>query len=297
MSMSNEELVKLIRQGVNSTPNMEQLYINNKGYIHKIAMKYAGYADIEDLMQEAYFGLYEAVKRYEDTHETKFMTYAGFWIQQSIRRYIENNNSSIRIPVHLQGLMYQYHKIINAFHTQLGRKPTDRELCHYLNISQTRLEKLKGYIFTAGKVKSLDETIPGGEGDDVTYADTVASGQDLEDEVIDRMMEQDKKNLWQIVERNANEIENQVIRFRYIKSLTLEAAGQELGITREAVRQWESKALRKLRRPRCSREIKDRFDIAESLAYRGGVNRFKTTWTSSTERAAIYLNDRNCMEV
>lgn len=128
LNMSNEELVKQIQQGINQTDSMEQLYQQTRGYIFKIANRYAHVCDIEGLMQEAYFWLYEAVQRYEDIAGVLFMSYASFWIRQAITRSLENNGLTVRMPSHLYNKVIHYKRLISAYEMKLGRKPPDREL-------------------------------------------------------------------------------------------------------------------------------------------------------------------------
>ena len=98
--MSNEELVERIRNGYHVTENMQVLYENNLPLIKKFIKPYAYYESEEDLLQEAYFGLWEAVRHYESSENVLFMTYARYWIKQSIQRYMENSGSILRISAH-----------------------------------------------------------------------------------------------------------------------------------------------------------------------------------------------------
>lgn len=95
--MSNEELVERIRNGYHVTENMQVLYENNLPLIKKFIKPYTYYESEEDLLQEAYFGLWEAVRHYESAENVLFMTYARYWIKQSIQRYMENSGSILRI--------------------------------------------------------------------------------------------------------------------------------------------------------------------------------------------------------
>ncbi|GAA4653971.1 hypothetical protein GCM10023142_11090 [Anaerocolumna aminovalerica] len=286
--MSNEELVKEIQKGNNASENMGLLYINNKSYIYTIAKKYIGYADIDDLMQEGYLGLYEAVQSYEESREVLFMTFAGYWIKQSITRYIENNNSCLRLPVHLHSNIYKYKKIVNAYEMQLGRKPTDKELCMHLNLSQKQFEKLKETIYQYANLESLDKPIRGLEDEELSIGDSVSDKTNMEDEIINSMIDNAiKTELWQIVEKNVTPEENKVINYRYKQSLSLRETEQFIGKSREMVRKIEASALRKLRRSRCSRLLQQKFEVNMASAYRGSLSMFKNTRESSTERAAL----------
>lgn len=289
ISVSNEELVELIRKGINPSNNMELLYKQNKGMICKIANRYAAHIDKEDLMQEAYFGLNNAVNNYESDSEVKFITYAAFWIKQSMQRYVENNATTIRVPVHTQQLYNRYSKLVNAFIEKHNRKPTDCEASLLLDASVKKIQHMKKTLYEVGNMDSLDQSI-GGENDDIRLSDSVIGSNGIENDIVDKIIEKDiKSSLWGIIEENTSEIENKVINSRYRKGLTLEATGKEMGVSRERVRQIESAALKRLRTSRVKRILSERYEIAIVGAYRGSVGSFKHTWTSATERAAMKL--------
>lgn len=287
--MSNEELVKNIQQGYDPGNNMELLYQQNDGYIRKIAKKYSFMDDINDLMQEAYFGLYEAVNRYEDTAGVLFMTYAAFWIKQSITRYLENNGRTVRIPTGLNSKILNYKKAIAAYELQLGRKPTDYELCRYLRVSSDVLISLRKALYQFGKIKSLDEPIPGNEDDSILLGEGVSDqNTNIENDTINRIIDNRIHNeLWQIVKINTTPEENKVIRARYINSMSLEATGQSIGQSRERARQIEARALRKLRIGRIRRELQERFEVNYAKAYKTSFTAWSSSWESAPEQIAI----------
>jgi len=283
--MTNEELVRLIQQGIDPTDNIEQLYNQNHNYIWKIARKYAQGDDMDDLMQEAYFGLYEAIKRYEETAGVLFLSYASFWIRQVIKRYQDNCGRCVRLPVGLQGLMYKYKRITGAYLKEFGRSPTTAELCYYLEVSEKVLEGVSKAV-AGGDIKSLDEIIPGT--DDFSRGDSIEDPEAaFEDNVIDRMNEEAKKaELWKIVENNLSKEQNTTIVSRYRDNLTLSDTGKLLGVTRERVRQHETRALKILRLPRVVSEMENKFEINMAKAYQVGVKRFKETGSSIVEDIA-----------
>ena len=286
--MTNEELVEQIQRGINQADNMEQLYQQNRGYIFKIAKRYAHVCDTEDLMQEAYFGLYEAVQRYEDTAEVLFMSYAGYWIKRAIKRYLENNGLTVRIPSHLYNKVMRYKKLISTFEMQLGREPTDEELCKYLEVNKRTLKDIKKAYHEFYSMKSLDEVIPSTD-DELKLGEAILDPDiDIENNVIDGMMENRiQRELWQIVKDNTTDKENEVIICRYKKDLSLAKTGEEFGITREGIRKIEAKALRKLRHPSVRRELEEKFEVNYAKAYRGSISGFKNTGTSITEYIAL----------
>ncbi|MDF2537715.1 MAG: hypothetical protein K0S76_736 [Herbinix sp.] len=284
--MTNEELVDRIQQGIDPGVCMEQLYRQNYGYIYKIAHRLAYSDDIEDLLQEAYFGLYEAVQRYENTAGVLFMSYASFWIKQSIKRYKEKSGRCIRIPSGMQEQIYKYKKLISAYQTQIGRMPTDKECCRYLGCGIKALESIKK-TYEADNIQSLDDYLPGTE--DLILEESIPDhGVDVENNIVDGMIEKAKRTeLWQIVKDNVCDNENAVITARFRKNMSLEAIGQLMGLTRERVRQIEANGLRKLRRSRVLQLLEEKFEINYARAYNGSVTNFKYTGTSVVESIAI----------
>ena len=133
--MTNDELVTRIKAGIDTADNMLQLYEQTKRFIYKIANGFSSRAEIEDLEQEGYLALYDAIDGYDIDKGYKLLTYAEHWIRQRIQRYIHNHGCSVRIPVHEQEKLQQYKKLVNAFRSQTGRKPSEREICYYLGVS------------------------------------------------------------------------------------------------------------------------------------------------------------------
>lgn len=287
--MTNEELVKLIQSDINQTDNLKQLYVQNERFIHMFARRYAhNQDDIDDLMQEGYFGLCEAVKRYEDTAGVLFMSYAKFWIKQAMIKYLRNNGRTIRMAAWLHDKIIQYKKLLSTFEMEKGRKPTDEEICYCMDISQEKLDTIK-QAYHNDSMQSLDAIIPGSENEDLTFGDTVRDKSvNVEDTIVDDMMEQNvKTNFWRIIGENVNEQENDVLIMRYCDNMTLAAAGKKRNLTRARMRQIEATALKKLRRARVRRLLSEEFEVNYAREYRGGLTRFKNTWSSITEEIAI----------
>lgn len=161
--MTNEQLVIRIRAGIDVAENMLKLWQQNQGFIVAIAKRFQGYEDMEDLKQQGYIGLCQAVDGYNPDEGVPFINYAGFWIRQSMQRYIEDCGSVVRIPVDLRSMIGKYKKLTAAFLTQFDRKPTDRECCYYLGISHRRLDQL-AKAMAMDDMGSLD--VPIGEGEE-----------------------------------------------------------------------------------------------------------------------------------
>ena len=149
---TNEQLVALIRAGEDSAGNMLKLWEQNKGFIAKMARKYSGYADMDDLMQEGYLALNEAVEHYTDKGAS-FLTYAAFWVRQGLRRYIERN-STVRLPSGLYDDVIKYKRIRREYLTEYGAEPTEREIRALLGVSGKEFERIKENA-KRGKIRSL----------------------------------------------------------------------------------------------------------------------------------------------
>ena len=285
-NMTNEDIVNLIQKGVSEADNLEKLYIQNIRFLRYMANKYHSLAEFDDLMQEAYIGLYEAVKRYEDTTGVPFISFAAYWIKQSIHRYIENNGRNIRLTSQMISLVRHYRKIVSAYEMQQGHKPSDDEICRYLRIDNRKLEAVKK-AHRIENIQSLDEVVPGTE--DILLGESIPDQSvDVENDVIDGIMENSLHNeLWEIVKENVTPEENKVIVSRFKGNLSLDATGQLIGKSREMVRQIEAKGLRKLRRGRITRLLAEKFEINYARTYRGGLSFFRNTWSSIVEDIAM----------
>lgn len=280
--MTNEELVALIQAGVNVNDNMGQLYEQNRGFISKLVFPYTRSYEMDDLMQEAYFGIAEAAHKYQPDQEVQFLTYAEYWIKQKVQRCIENNGRLKRIPVHILSLISKYQKIKVEFKTQYDTEPTDDEYCQRLYIRQNRLDSLRKYMMESNVI-SFDEMVPGT--DDVLFGETIPDDFDLEDHVVREMAaEHGKQVLWDAV-ATLKDRQSATIKGRYKDGMTLEAVGKQLGITKEAVRQHESNAFRLLRKKQEVQESAMLLDYGP--AYKWGFQKFKDKGCSSTEFLAI----------
>lgn len=277
----NEQLVARINAGIDTADNMLLLYQQNRGLIYTIAKKFTGLAELEDLMQEGYIALCEAVRHFDADSNVKFSSYAGTVIKRHMKRYIYQQKD---LPEYMQALIWQYKKLDNAFMVRYGRKPQNWEYCHYLDITQEQLRQIKKSL-KMEQIASIDSPI-GDE--DMMLSDTLVSDTDVESEVLDEVQQaQLRAELWQAVDELPGEL-SELMRKRYQDNMTLQGTGDSMGISRDKVRTEESKALRILRRNDNILSFGDDY-IATAAMHGTGVKRFNRTWTSSTERVALQL--------
>ena len=290
--MSNEELAARVKAGTDVAEDMLQLWEQTRAFIHTVALRYQGYADLEDLEQEGYLALYDAVDGYEPESGCRFLTYAKHWMRQRMKRYIDNCCQTVRIPIHEQGRLRQYRKMANAFQVCLGRRPTEWEVIHNLNLDGKQRRDLESAM-RAAQVGSLDAALQE-DGDGGTVGDMVPGSTDVEADALDRLQqEQLQAVIWPMVDRLPGR-QPDVIRKRYQDGMTLKEIGEAYGVNLNAIRQSELDGLRALRRSRDSGKLRAFLpELLEAQAYRhNGAREFDMTWESSTERVAMKLLEK-----
>ena len=242
-----------------------------------------GYS-VTDLLQESCFGLREAVQHYETSKNVRFMTYAEYWIKQSVQRYPEKCGSAVRIPGHTRQKIVRYRKTVQELEQESGRVPTDNETADKMRVSVRLLPELK--IQMQGGA-GLDT--PLADDNSLILSDTIQSDFSLENETIDKMYaEHSKSQLWGIVEHFTSNRENNIIREIFINNRTMAAVAREQGITIDRIRQIKEKGLRRLRIGKAKRELLEKFDIVEAGAYRNSMNKFNEHgFTSTVEYIAL----------
>ena len=285
--MDNEQLVARIRAGEDVAKNMLELYNQNRGFIVKVAKRYQGFAEMEDLLQEGYIGLSEAVRHYDADKNSSFIHYAAFWIRQSMSRYVDNCGSVVRIPVQARGEIREYNRVVREYRKYYGEWPSDCALCRLLGVTREKLQEIRKSV-QIGQMRSLSEVL-GGDGEEFTLEDSIASDQDLEGDAI---READtaamKRDLWVAVDSLPGGLP-EVIKKRFLDGRTLKEISQEWGVTYSKVHDIQNKALRTLRQPGISRKYRRYYEeyISAECCYHVGVESFQRTWTSEVEREVL----------
>lgn len=288
--MTNEQLVVRIQAGDNIGENMLALYLQVKPFLHYIAMKYKGLEEVEDLEQEAYFGLYAAIDDYDPERGFSFLTFAGTYIRNHLRKYLVSRGSLLRLSPHCREGLIRYRRFCESFQKEYGREPEEKETARYLGIQINQVRKLKEQE-RLGRLGSLDSPVQGFEGE-ATVLDTLAAEEDMESTVLDKIEQEELKALiWPMVD-GLPERQAQVIRARFQERLTLRETGERIGTNIEGARQWENKALKELRKPSRAKYLRPFLPEADriySISLRGSFGSFERTWTSSTEKAALKM--------
>lgn len=246
------ELAKKIREG--DSWALEKMTISNLRFVVSVAKEYQNQGlSLGDLINEGNLGLIKAAKRFDETRGFKFISYAVWWIRQSILQALAEHSRVVRLPLNRVGTLNKISKVSSELEQISEREPTTTEIAEELNLNPYEVSNT---LKISGRHSSLDEPFQTGEknslldvipSDQKPSPDTALLTESLKIEierVLDTLTEREKKviQLYFGIDRE--------------KPLTLEEIGEQFNLTRERVRQIKKKAIRRLRHKSRSRPLR-----------------------------------------
>jgi len=218
----------------------------NLRLVVNIARGYSGKGlPLQDLIEEGNLGLLRAVEGFDPDMNTRFSTYASYWIKQSIKRALVNTAKTIRVPAYMVELLSKWRRASSKLAEELKRVPTPEDIANEMGIPQKKLRIVK-------KAIALYNAAPQSEQDEsgMTLGDIIPDDRTLGPE--DEMINNDNlKHVFRLLDE-MNPRESTILRMRFglddCEPRTLKEIGEALGLTRERVRQIEAEALRKMHR-------------------------------------------------
>jgi RNA polymerase primary sigma factor len=234
--------------------SLNELIKRNLKYVVTVANRYKGCGlSLEDLINEGNIGLIEAAKRFDPKRGVKFITYAVWWIRQSILHALAEQAGSVRLPIKQAGLLYKISAKYRELFLSLRREPTSEDVANALKISLEDVESvMRVYRFHL----SLDTPLK--ENEETSYLDMLTSSTEhpVDEEILSLSLKKEIEGLLSELTPREKRVLKMRFGFRG-EPKTLEEIGEKIGLSRERVRQIEKRAKGKLLSKAKTRDVKD----------------------------------------
>ncbi len=284
--MTNKELITKIKScSVDKSKYMAQLYNQNRGFIYKTALQYSNTAEIDDLMQEAYIVLDEAMRNFRTDINIKFITYFGMVLRWRFSAYSFKVSTPIKMPSEYKELIRKHCQFEQEYFQQYGRKPDEKAYMRALDISPKTLENLKIAIIGLNTI-SFDEPLKDADG--LTLQETIPTDEDIESNIAeDKEQEYYQSCLYKAIDKLCPQRKKSITDF-YFENKSVADTAKDLNLSLGVAHGLKTKAIRDLRRDyRLRRAVMKEEHYDDSISYRYSAGCFKNSGLSSVEVVAI----------
>ena len=285
--MENEELVSLIQQGKNVTENLGILYQQNEGFIRSIVQRFSKFAEVDDLMQEAYFALKDTVDKHDLTREnSSFLGHLKLYLQNRCLRYTQKNYGAFSFGMYMTENIRLYFQLVSRTGKNLDKETVMSEL----KLSEGQYDSLMQALYINDTV-DLNMKIVDDTGDEASLGDIVGDGSDFVSDLMNQYIDDyASTELWEQVNQLDIRKRN-IIYLIYKLNLKEEEIAKNLGIDAKTVAFHKSKALKQLKKMQKIQELAEMYDFDCGLAYRGGLQAFKNHGNVSVVERIVMKRD------
>lgn len=249
------ELAKKIKTGDNVA--LDTLTKANLRFVVSVAKQYQGHGlTLSDLINEGNVGLIKAAQRFDETKGFKFISYAVWWIRQSIMLAIVEHSRLVRLPLNKAGNYAKINKIASQLEQEYEREPTIEELAEIMHMKESEIKEI---TMNGTRHMSIDAPVNGNDADEGLIADMLADN-DKNSEADTSILTQSLKDEISIVLKVISPREAEVVSAYYgingFSQMNMEEIAEKFGLTKERVRQIKERAIRRLRKATTSKQLK-----------------------------------------
>lgn len=247
-------LAQKIRSGDSSVSKaaLEKMVKSNLRFVVSVAKQYQHQGlTLSDLINEGNLGLIKAAQRFDETKGFKFISYAVWWIRQSILQALAEQGRLVRLPQNKIGTYNKANKAMMAFEQENEREPSVEELAGILEMSETEISNI---FVTNTRHTSLDAPVH--EAEDVSMGDLLTGSDDTDESVIKDSLKEEIKRILKSLSPRESEIVSAYFGLEGSEGPTIEQIGEKYDLTKERIRQIKERAIKRLQKTRYSKSLK-----------------------------------------
>lgn len=235
-----------------SRPALEKMVKSNLRFVVSVAKQYQHQGlTLSDLINEGNLGLIKAAQRFDETKGFKFISYAVWWIRQSILQALAEQGRLVRLPQNKIGTYNKANKAMMAFEQENEREPSVEELAMILDMSETEISNI---FVTNTRHTSLDAPVH--EAEDVSMGDLLTGSNDTDDSVIQDSLREEIRRILKSLSPRESEIVSAYFGLDGNDGPTIEQIGEKYDLTKERIRQIKERAIKRLQKARYSKSLK-----------------------------------------